>query len=125
MLAWLEEAPPAGEPFTLTQPFKAQLNQAEYTERFEAVQRYIRAGDCYQINLAQRFSARYEGDEWQAYLQLRRATPTPFSGYMAWQDQAVLSLSPERFIQCRDGRVETRPIKGTRPAAKRPQKIRR
>ncbi|WP_394424317.1 aminodeoxychorismate synthase component I [Vreelandella stevensii] len=122
VLAWLEEAPPAGEPFTLTQPFKAQLNQAEYTERFKAVQRYIRAGDCYQINLAQRFSARYEGDEWQAYLQLRRATPTPFSGYMAWQGQAVLSLSPERFIQCRDGRVETRPIKGTRPRGETPAK---
>ncbi len=120
VLTWLEQAPPAGEPFTLTQPFKAQLNQAEYTERFEAVQRYIRAGDCYQINLAQRFSARYEGDEWQAYLQLRRATPTPFSGYMAWQGQAVLSLSPERFIQCRDGRVETRPIKGTRPRGETP-----
>lgn len=122
VLAWLEEAPPAGEPFMLTQPFKAQLNQAEYTERFEAVQRYIRAGDCYQINLAQRFSARYEGDEWQAYLQLRHATPTPFSGYMAWQGQAVLSLSPERFIQCRDGRVETRPIKGTRPRGDTPAK---
>ncbi|MDP3534767.1 MAG: aminodeoxychorismate synthase component I [Halomonas sp.] len=103
------------EHFYLTSPFQAELSQADYTKRFHAVQRYIRAGDCYQINLAQRFSASYQGDEWQAYQRLRKATPTPFSGFMAWKNQAVLSLSPERFIQCKDGLVETRPIKGTRP----------
>jgi para-aminobenzoate synthetase component I len=83
------------------------------------VQRYIRAGDCYQINLAQRFSAPYRGDLWAAYLRLREATPTPFAGYMAWPaergEQAILSVSPERFLSCREGRVEARPIKGTRP----------
>lgn len=113
---WLAQPLDEGNaPFSLTSAFQAELSQADYTERFDAVQRYIRAGDCYQINLAQRFSARYQGDEWQAYLRLRKATPTPFSGFMAWNNQAVLSLSPERFIQCRDGLVETRPIKGTRP----------
>ncbi|NDL71513.1 aminodeoxychorismate synthase component I [Vreelandella alkaliphila] len=122
VLKWL--AQPSTSPyksFQLTSSFQAELSQADYTERFDAVQRYIRAGDCYQINLAQRFTARYEGDEWQAYLRLRKATPTPFSGFMAWKNQAVLSLSPERFIQCRDGLVETRPIKGTRPRGKSPE----
>ncbi|CAH1045267.1 aminodeoxychorismate synthase component I [Halomonas sp. TD01] len=119
VLQWLAH-PPASldKNFQLISPFQGELSQADYTERFNAVQRYIRAGDCYQINLAQRFTARYEGDEWQAYLRLRKATPTPFSGFMAWGNQAVLSLSPERFIQCRDGLVETRPIKGTRPRGK-------
>lgn len=120
VMEWLSEPTTPAAPFMLTQPFVAELSQAEYTERFTAVQRYIRAGDCYQINLAQRFSARYQGDEWQAYLKLREATPTPFSGFMAWGDQAVLSLSPERFIQSRDGLVETRPIKGTRPRGQTP-----
>lgn len=116
---WLTQLPDNNTPpFRLTSAFHAELSQADYTERFNAVQRYIRAGDCYQINLAQRFSACYQGDEWQAYLRLRKATPTPFSGFMAWKNQAVLSLSPERFIQCRDGLVETRPIKGTRPRGK-------
>ncbi|PRY60388.1 aminodeoxychorismate synthase subunit I [Vreelandella songnenensis] len=120
VLAWLQ-APPATASFNLTEPFKGELERCDYAERFAAVQRYIRAGDCYQINLAQRFSAAYEGDEWQAYLRLRNATPTPFSGFMAWGDHAVLSLSPERFIQSRNGLVETRPIKGTRPRGATPK----
>lgn len=112
---WLTQAPVETSSFTLNSAFKAELSHAQYINRFNVVQRYIREGDCYQINLAQRFYADYQGDEWQAYLRLRQATPTPFSGFMAWDDKAVLSLSPERFIQCCNGEVETRPIKGTRP----------
>lgn len=118
---WLALAPPQPRSFTLTSTFQSELSQAQYVTRFNAVQRYIRAGDCYQINLAQRFYADYQGDEWQAYLQLREATPTPFSGFMAWDDKAVLSLSPERFLQCRNREVETRPIKGTRPRGTTPE----
>ncbi|QJQ95401.1 MULTISPECIES: aminodeoxychorismate synthase component I [Halomonadaceae] len=117
VLAWLA-APACGndEPaFRITAPFTAELDRHGYGERFRAVQRYIHAGDCYQINLAQRFSAPYEGSLWQAYRRLRHATPTPFAGYLAWDDKAVLSLSPERFLKSRDGVVEARPIKGTRP----------
>ncbi|GHE21450.1 aminodeoxychorismate synthase component I [Halomonas urumqiensis] len=112
---WLAARPPPLDPFRLTTPFQAEMSRAAYLQRFEAVQRYIHSGDCYQINLAQRFSAAFKGDLWAAYLRLRRATPTPFSGFMAWQDKAILSLSPERFIECRNGQVEARPIKGTRP----------
>lgn len=112
---WLVEPTKRAIPFALSGTFQSELSHDQYVTRFNAVQRYIRAGDCYQINLAQRFYADYHGDEWQAYLQLRNATPTPFSGFMAWGDKAVLSLSPERFIQCRNRQVETRPIKGTRP----------
>ncbi|HSH47697.1 MAG TPA: aminodeoxychorismate synthase component I, partial [Halomonas sp.] len=98
-----------------TGPFVGELSRQQYLARFARVQAYIRAGDCYQINLAQRFSAPYRGDLWQAYRQLRQATPTPYAGYMAWGDSAILSLSPERFIRCAAGQVEARPIKGTRP----------
>lgn len=113
-LAWLAAAPAGEDDFQLREAFAAELDRAAYGERFRRVQRYIHAGDCYQINLAQRFSAAYCGSAWQAYLRLRRATPTPFAGYLAWGDKAVLSLSPERFLAVEDGRVETRPIKGTR-----------
>jgi para-aminobenzoate synthetase component I len=119
VLAWLDAAGTPPGDFRLRAPFAAELSRAAYLERFDAVQRYIRAGDCYQINLAQRFSAPYRGDLWAAYLRLREATPTPFAGYMAWPaergEQAILSVSPERFLSCREGRVEARPIKGTRP----------
>ncbi|MDN6179919.1 MAG: aminodeoxychorismate synthase component I [Halomonas subglaciescola] len=121
---WLERAAPGNEPFQLTAPFRAEMSQAEYTQRFARVQRYIRAGDCYQINLAQRLTARYKGDEWDAYCRLRRATPTPFAGFMAWNDKAVMSLSPERFLRVRDGQVETRPIKGTRRRGDTPEEDR-
>ena len=113
--AWLTRTPPAPASFNVKTPFRAEMDQASYAERFQAIQRYIQAGDCYQINLAQRFSAPYQGDVWEGYLALRRATPTPFAGFMAWDDKAVLSMSPERFLQVREGQVETRPIKGTRP----------
>ncbi|KPQ29342.1 MULTISPECIES: aminodeoxychorismate synthase component I [unclassified Halomonas] len=121
VMRWLGHSVPVATPFCLTASFQAELSRADYHRRFHAVQDYIRAGDCYQINLAQRFSAPYQGDEWQAYLRLRHATPTPFSGFMAWHDKAVLSLSPERFIRCHEGQVETRPIKGTRPRGKTPE----
>ncbi|MGR4067532.1 aminodeoxychorismate synthase component I [Billgrantia sp. C5P2] len=120
VLGWLQQPSSAAQDFRLLSPFEGELDRSGYAERFAAVQDYIRAGDCYQINLAQRFSARYRGDLWPAYQRLRQATPTPFAGYMAWNaergEQAILSLSPERFLHCRaDGHVEARPIKGTRP----------
>lgn len=106
--------------FRLSGKFTAELSREAYLTRFARVQDYIRAGDCYQINLAQRFSAPYQGDPWQAYQLLRQATPTPYAGYLAWDNSAILSLSPERFIRCRKGHVETRPIKGTRPRGANP-----
>lgn len=126
VLAWLRQPAPSTTDFQLLSPFEGELDRDGYAERFAAVQHYIRAGDCYQINLAQRFSARYRGDLWSAYLRLRQATPTPFAGYQAWDsdqgEQAILSLSPERFLHCRaDGHVEARPIKGTRPRGRSPE----
>lgn len=114
----LFSAPPAATParFHLTQPFAADLNQDAYREALERIQAYILAGDCYQVNFAQRFQAHCSGDPWAAYLALRKACPTPFSGFQRLADgSAILSLSPERFIRVAGGRVESRPIKGTRP----------
>tara|TARA_B100000700_G_scaffold172437_2_gene190517 strand:- start:49526 stop:50884 length:1359 start_codon:yes stop_codon:yes gene_type:complete len=119
--SWLAANVPATAAFAVTAPFAGEQDRTGYGERFRAVQRYIHAGDCYQINLTQRFSAPFRGDLWQAYLRLRKATPTPFAGFMAWEDKAVLSLSPERFLQCHAGRVEARPIKGTRPRGDTPE----
>lgn len=115
VLAHLERCPAPSGDFRLVEPFSGELSRDEYLARFDTVQRYIRDGDCYQINLSQRFSASFEGDLWNAYRRLRQATPTPFAGFLAWDDKAILSLSPERFLRCHDGKVEARPIKGTRP----------
>ena len=101
--------------FRLTQPFQADIDQHRYRQAIERIQSYILAGDCYQVNFTQRFQAPCEGDPWAAYLALRQACPTPFSGFQnLGNGDAILSLSPERFIKVSEGQVETRPIKGTR-----------
>lgn len=93
--------------------FESNLKVEEYQQALAKIHDYIRAGDCYQVNFAQRFSAEFSGDPLIAYLALRQALPSPFSGFMQLEAGSVLSLSPERFIQVRDKRVETKPIKGT------------
>lgn len=112
--------PSASEPFYCRTPFQSQWHRKQYGEAFQRVQAYLRAGDCYQINLTQRFSAHVEGDSWRAYCHLRHVTPTPFAGYTAWDGGALLSLSPERFLQCHQGALVAQPIKGTRPRGNSP-----
>lgn len=119
----LFEGKPAPDvtPFSLQRPFAASISASDYQQAFERIQDYIQAGDCYQVNLTQRFQAPCSGDPWQAYRALRSACPTPFAGFMALPDNdAILSLSPERFVKVSDRQVETRPIKGTRPRGKDP-----
>jgi para-aminobenzoate synthetase component 1 len=109
------------QPFSLQQDFAADLSEAQYRAAFERIQGYIQAGDCYQVNFAQRFRAPCQGEPWAAYQALRVACPTPFAGYQALgAGEAVVSLSPERFVRVHRGQVETRPIKGTRPRGSTP-----
>jgi len=108
--------------FKLLSPFVSNLSRADYGRALNRIDDYIHAGDCYQINFTQRFSARCTGDPWQAYCALRPIAPTPFAAYLESGDGAILSLSPERFIEASpEGQVETRPIKGTRPRGKEKQ----
>lgn len=111
----LEDA--ASADFYVTSEIQTNMDKAAYGAAFHQIQHYIQEGDCYQVNLAQRFSARAEGDGWVAYQKLREISPAPFMAYMNYGDFEVLSGSPERFLQVKHGRVETRPIKGTRPRA--------
>jgi len=102
--------------FKLHGPMAPDLTAEAYRQAIVRIQDYIQAGDCYQVNFAQRFRAPCIGDPWTAYCALREACPTPFSGFQSLPDDgAVLSLSPERFVHISERRVETRPIKGTRP----------
>ncbi|MGE8098421.1 aminodeoxychorismate synthase component I [Pseudomonas fluorescens] len=111
-----QPATAAVAPFTLNGAMNPDLSASDYQQAFVRIQQYIQAGDCYQVNFAQRFRAQCQGDPWTAYCALRAACPTPFSGFQSLPDGgAVLSLSPERFVKVSEGHVETRPIKGTRP----------
>lgn len=84
------------------------MTRCEYGEKFRQVQAWLHSGDCYQVNLSQRFQASYEGDEWQAFEHLNRANRAPFSAFLRLHDGAILSLSPERFIQLENGHIQTR-----------------
>lgn len=106
---------PAPAPFRLTAPWQSNLHRPAYQQAFEQVQRFIQRGDCYQINLARRFSSHYEGDPLQAYHQLRCLAAAPFSAYFELPDATLLCLSPERFLQVNQGHLLTQPIKGTAP----------
>ncbi|WP_322406035.1 aminodeoxychorismate synthase component I [Idiomarina sp. PL1-037] len=102
--------------FQLLSDWQSNMSEQQYIGKFNAVQNYLLAGDTYQINLAQRYSASYQGSEWSAYLKLRHANSAPFSAFMRLPGSAILSLSPERFLLTdAKGQVETKPIKGTRP----------
>ncbi|MGY0075195.1 aminodeoxychorismate synthase component 1 [Vibrio proteolyticus] len=107
--------------FTLTSGWASNMSKADYTNKFNQVQDYLLSGDCYQINLAQRFSARYHGSEWQAYDKLERFNLAPFSAFIRTESGAILSVSPERFLQVNQRMIETKPIKGTRPRSEDPQ----
>ncbi|WP_253377626.1 aminodeoxychorismate synthase component 1 [unidentified bacterial endosymbiont] len=113
-LAWLEAQTPATtDNFRLTTNWRSNMTAQEYADKFSRVQAYLHSGDCYQVNLAQRFQATYQGDEWQAFTRLNACNRAPFSAFVRLEHGAILSLSPERFLHLSEGKIQTRPIKGT------------
>jgi para-aminobenzoate synthetase component 1 len=104
-------------PFRIVTPVASNLTHEQYARAFRRIRGYIHDGDCYQVNLAQRFAAGASGDPWLAYQALRVINPAPFSAYFTTPYAQILCASPERFLKVEDGRVETKPIKGTRPRA--------
>lgn len=100
--------------FEITSAVKSNMDKAFYQQAFDKIKSYLIEGDCYQVNLAQRFEANCKGDPWTAYEYLRKINSAPFSCYLNTPQVQVLSSSPERFLKVIDGKVETKPIKGTR-----------
>ncbi|WJG11013.1 aminodeoxychorismate synthase component I [Aliiglaciecola sp. LCG003] len=116
--ALVYQPPVTDQPFHLTSDWQSNMSQQQYYENIDRVLAYLRAGDCYQVNLAQRFKASYRGSLWQAYLILRQANQAPFSAFIQLPSNAIVSISPERFLSVIDKQVDSQPIKGTRPRDK-------
>jgi para-aminobenzoate synthetase component I len=101
------------------------MSRSTWLKMIRRAKDYVAAGDIFQVNLSQRVSMKVEGTPWALYERLREANPASYAAYMAWHEgkpkrlspptHAVLSSSPELFIELRDRKVSTRPIKGTRP----------
>jgi aminodeoxychorismate synthase component I len=81
----------------------------------------IAAGNVYQACLTHRLEVGFAGDPFELYRALRAASPVPFASYLELPEVSVVGASPERFLRVEpDGRVESRPIKGTRPRGRDP-----
>ncbi len=100
---------------------RSNFDARQYQIAFERIQRYLIDGDCYQVNLAQRFSTKFSGDTWQAYLQLRAISPAPYGAYLKLPFAQLLSNSPELFLKVESSTATTSPIKGTRPRLANPE----
>jgi para-aminobenzoate synthetase component 1 len=115
------EPPPAREQTPqATATCVSGFSRAEYNSAVEAIRRYIVEGDVYQVNMSQRFQAPFASDPFDCFAKMYAANPAPFFAYINAGDHQIVSTSPERFIELRNGSVETRPIKGTRPRGETP-----
>jgi len=96
----------------------------EYCNSVRQILDYIAAGDVFQVNIARRWEGRLTGgtDHADVYHALRKQNPAPFAGLVRWGDTSIISSSPERLLQVRDGMIQTRPIAGTRPRDARREK---
>jgi para-aminobenzoate synthetase component 1 len=101
---------------------RSSFTREAYLDAVERVREYVYAGDIFQANLSQRFDAPLLEAPWALYRRIRARTPSPFAAYLEFPGAVVLSASPERFLRVdARGRVETRPIKGTRPRGVGPE----
>ncbi len=103
----------------------SSFSRADYLAAVRRAVEYVHAGDCFQVNLAQRLLHPATLPPLELYGRLRERNPAPFAGYFDLGDFAVASASPERFVRVERGQVETRPIKGTRPRGATPEEDRR
>jgi len=99
---------------------EGNFTREEYLAALRRTVEYIYAGDIFQANLSQRFRTRLRVSPWELYRRLHERNPAPFSAYLGFEGIQVVSASPERFLRVAEGRVETRPIKGTRPRGATP-----
>jgi len=95
-------------------------DDARYLELIRACQTHIAAGDVYQLCLTEQWSAPRPVDAVAVYRRLRRLAPSHHAGFLRVGSRTLLSSSPERFVEVRDGVAMTRPMKGTRPRSADP-----
>ncbi|MDH7601559.1 MAG: aminodeoxychorismate synthase component I [Armatimonadota bacterium] len=106
-----------------TGELRSNFTKTEYLHAVERVKEYIAAGDCYQVNLSQRFDTELTVPPWELYKTLRRINPAPHSCFMQMGEPILASASPESFLSYDPvtRTVTTRPIKGTRPRGSTPE----
>ena len=101
--------------------FTPNFEKEEYKQTVQRMIDYIVEGDIYIANMTQQLTVNSDKDPYKVYRYLRTYNPAPFAGYFNYGSFQVVGASMERFLQVRDGVIETRPIKGTRKRGSTPQ----
>jgi para-aminobenzoate synthetase component 1 len=126
LAARIRTAPALGLPdWNVRGDWRTETDRARFEAMVARTVEYIRAGDIFQANMTRRFIAALPPalDPFTLYRRLRRLSPAPFGSYVNAPGLVLLSASPERFLALDNaGRVETRPIKGTRPRGSDPHR---
>ncbi len=116
----LAHAAPVVDQHLLAQPPQSNTPEARYLEMVARAKDYIRAGDIFQVVLSQRFTAPFELPAFSLFRALRRVNPAPFLCHLDFGDFQIVCSSPEILVRVRDGKVNIRPIAGTRWRGKTP-----
>ncbi len=98
----------------------SNFSRESFIAAVERAQRYIHAGDIYQVNLAQRLDSASAGSGWEMFQSLSQVSPAPFAAFLDCGEFQLCSSSPELFLRLSGPHILTRPIKGTRPRAAEP-----
>ena len=99
---------------------RSNVTPEQFTASVNKAKEYIRAGDIIQVVLSQRFEVEHTGDPLDVYRALRCVNPSPYMYCLEFGDRSVVGSSPEIHVRCEEGKVEVRPIAGTRPRAEDP-----
>jgi anthranilate synthase component 1 len=101
--------------------FQSNISKETYLQNVLNAKEYIRAGDIFQVVLSQRFEMETDVSPLHVYRVLRTMNPSPYMYVLKMEDETIVGTSPELLVRVEGGKVETRPIAGTRPRGKTPE----
>jgi anthranilate synthase component 1 len=109
--------------FTELEPLEPAINmtRGQYVQMTEAMQECIRAGDIFQVVPSQRFEVPFDASAIDLYRALRLINPSPYMFCLKLGGMALVGSSPELHVRCEEGKVQIRPIAGTRPRGQTPE----
>lgn len=102
-------------------PLLSTFTPPDYHGAVNRIREHILRGEVYQVNLSQRFSVSFPGSACALFLKMFETAPQPFSAFLQAGDFQLASLSPERFLRVEGRKIESHPIKGTRPRGETPE----
>ena len=108
------------EPLLLSD-LRSNFPREDFEDAVRKAKEYIVAGDAIQVVLSQRYSAEISGEDFSLYRNLRSVNPSPYMFYLNFGDIKLIGASPEILARLTDGKIELRPIAGTRPRGATPE----